>query len=144
LKLSGRKSTDANFHDRTLSALETALSFDDAVLYAVLHEAIYCEGEASDWAAERVGKGLREFQWLSGSPQSASSVREAPLFFSGEMIFSFLFDIFPELGKLAPVADIIAKFPNWPELYDQWQLVSEIRSLRFPMLGETNDNSGSQ
>ncbi|KAK2626648.1 hypothetical protein QTJ16_003823 [Diplocarpon rosae] len=106
----------------TLSALESALSFDDNVLYAVLHEAIYCENEASNWAAERVGNTLREYQWLSQSPQLPSAVRESPLYFSGEMIYSFLFDIFPELEKLGPVADIIAKYPAWPELYDKWQL----------------------
>ncbi|PBP24690.1 alpha/beta-hydrolase [Diplocarpon rosae] len=106
----------------TLSALERALSFDDNVLYAVLHEAIYCENEASNWAAERVGKTLREYQWLSQSPQLPSAVRESPLYFSGEMIYSFLFEIFPELEKLGPVADIIAKYPAWPELYDKWQL----------------------
>jgi pimeloyl-ACP methyl ester carboxylesterase len=50
----------------TLSALERALSFDDMVLYAVLHEAIYCQGEASNWSAERVGRTLREFQVSSG------------------------------------------------------------------------------
>jgi pimeloyl-ACP methyl ester carboxylesterase len=106
----------------TLSAIESALSFDNMVLYAVLHEPIYCQGEASNWAAERVGKTLREFQWLSGSPQSPSSVREMPLYFSGEMIYSFLFDLFPELEKLHNVADILAKYSGWPELYDEWQL----------------------
>ncbi len=45
----------------TLSALERALSFDDNVIYAVLHESIYCENEASKWAADRVGRSLREF-----------------------------------------------------------------------------------
>ncbi|PVH88522.1 alpha/beta-hydrolase [Cadophora sp. DSE1049] len=106
----------------TLSALESALSFDDNVLYAIIHEAIYCENEASNWAADRVGKTLREFQWLSQSPQSPSSVREAPLFFSGEMIYPFLFDIFPELERMAPVADIIASYSGWGQLYDTWQL----------------------
>ena len=47
---------------------------------------------------------------------------EAPLYFSGEMIFPFLFDIFPELEKLAIVADEIAKYSGWPELYDLFQL----------------------
>ncbi|KAF4625789.1 hypothetical protein G7Y89_g12372 [Cudoniella acicularis] len=107
----------------TLSALESALSFDDNILYAVMHEAIYCQRVASNWAAERVGRSLREFQWLTGTPQSASVVREAPLFFSGEMIYQFLFGAFPELESLAPVADIIAKYPGWPELYDDWQLL---------------------
>jgi hypothetical protein len=60
--------------------------------------------------------------WLSGSPQSPSSVREMPLYFSGEMIYPFLFDLFPELEKLKNVADIIAKYGGWPELYDEWQL----------------------
>jgi hypothetical protein len=106
----------------TLSALETALSFDDIILYAVLHEPVYCSRMASNWAAERVGRGFREFQWLTGSPQSASSVREFPLYFSGEMIFPFMFDIYPELEKIAPVADIIAKYSGWPDLYDEWQL----------------------
>ncbi|KAG0651168.1 Proline iminopeptidase [Hyphodiscus hymeniophilus] len=106
----------------TLSALESSLSFDDTVLYAVLHEPIYNEGVASNWAADRVGRTLREFQWLSGSPQSPSTVREMPLYFSGEMIYPFLFDLFPELEKLKNVADILAKYSGWPELYDEWQL----------------------
>lgn len=106
----------------TLSALERVLSFDEVVLYAVLHEAVYCENEASNWAAERVGKNFKEFSWLAGSPQSALAVREVPLFFSGEMIFPFMFDIFPELEKLALVADLLAKYTGWPDLYDQWQV----------------------
>lgn len=62
------------------------------------------------------------YSGLSGAPQSAASVSEAPLFFSGEMIFPFLFDIFPELEKLAVVADELAKYLGWPELYDLFQL----------------------
>lgn len=106
----------------TLSAIESALTFDDNVIYAVLHEAIYCQRMASNWSAERVGKSFREYQWLTGTPQSASAVKEGPLFFSGEMIYPFLFDAFPELEQLAQVADILAKFDDWPELYDEWQL----------------------
>ena len=56
----------------TLSALEKALSFDDTVLYAVLHEPIYSQGEASDWAAERVGCTLKEFQ-VSSHPKMAKT-----------------------------------------------------------------------
>jgi hypothetical protein len=106
----------------TLSLIESSISMDDTPLYAVLHEAIYCEGNASNWAAERVGRGLKEYQWLSGSPQSASTVRETPLYFSGEMIYPFLFESFPELQKLKGVAEILAKYTEWPELYDEWQL----------------------
>ena len=45
-----------------------------------------------------------------------------PLYFSGEMIFPFLFDMFPELEKLKNVADILAKYSGWGNLYDEWQL----------------------
>ena len=78
-------------------------------------------GGDSNWAAERVGRTLKEFQWLAGSPQSASSVREMPLYFSGEMIFPFLFDL-SRLKKLDNVAEILAKYNGWPMLYDEWQL----------------------
>jgi hypothetical protein len=106
----------------TLSAVEAALSFDNIVLYAILHEAVYCQGRASNWAADRVGKSLKEYQWLSGTPQPASAVREHPLYFSGEMIFPFLFDTFPELQELSRVADILAQHSEWPQLYNEWQL----------------------
>ena len=106
----------------TLSEVEAAVTFETAVLYAVLHEAIYCERTASNWAAERVGKSLMEYRWLSGSPGTSASIREHPLFFSGEMIYPFMFEVFPELEKLAPAAKIISEFSDWPELYDEWQL----------------------
>jgi hypothetical protein len=102
--------------------LEQSLTFENAVLYAVLHEPCYSQGDASNWAAERVGKTFKEFQWLNKSPQNAAVVREHPLYFSGEMIYPFLFDNFPELEKLKPVADILAEFSGWPDLYDEWQL----------------------
>ena len=38
------------------------------------------------------------------------------------MIYPFLFDFSPELEKLKEVADILAKYVDWPELYDKWQL----------------------
>jgi len=38
------------------------------------------------------------------------------------MIYPFLFDTSPELEKLADVAEILAKYSGWPELYDEWQL----------------------
>lgn len=39
------------------------------------------------------------------------------------MIYPFLFDTFPELQKLAPVAEILAKYSGWGDLYDEWQLL---------------------
>lgn len=109
-----------NFFTRpTLSEFEGTVALDDTVLYAVLHEAIYCQGEASNWAAERVGRRLKEFRWVT---EASSSVQESPLYFSGEMIFPFLFETYPELEKLREVADIIAQYGAWPDLYDERQL----------------------
>ncbi|KAG9233233.1 Alpha/Beta hydrolase protein [Amylocarpus encephaloides] len=113
----------------TLTALERAVSIDDNVIYAILQEATYCQRVASNWSADRVGCSLKEYQWLKGSPKSASVIREGPLFFSGEMIYPFLFETFPELEKLAIVADLIAKFPDWPNLYNEWQLAQNTVAL---------------
>ncbi|RDW78121.1 proline iminopeptidase [Coleophoma crateriformis] len=106
----------------TLSALENALTFDNGVLYAVLHEAIYCEGTASNWSADRVGKSLKEFQWLSSVPNSPADLSEQPLYWAGEMIFPFMFETSTELAQLRPAAELIAQYSNWPALYDEWQL----------------------
>jgi hypothetical protein len=38
----------------TLQAVEDAITKDSNVIYAILHEAVYCQGQASNWAAERV------------------------------------------------------------------------------------------
>jgi hypothetical protein len=112
-----------NFITRpALSALEAmGPSFDDNIIYAILREAIYCQGEASKWAAERVGRSLKEFDWISGSPSSFNS-KDQPLYFSGGMIYPFMFDTYPELKKVKEVAQIIAHYKDWPELYDEEQL----------------------
>lgn len=38
------------------------------------------------------------------------------------MIYPFFFETSLELQKLRPAAEIIAKYSEWPELYDEWQL----------------------
>jgi hypothetical protein len=106
----------------TLSLLEAlGPPFDDLVIYAILREPIYCQGEASKWAAERVGRSLKEFDWISGSPSSFNS-KDQPLYFSGGMVYPFMFDTYPELKKLKEVAQIIAHYRDWPDLYDEQQL----------------------
>ncbi|KAE9578700.1 Proline iminopeptidase [Colletotrichum fructicola] len=112
------------FTRSSLSDIENATGFDNHIIYAILHEAIYCEkpGWASDWAAYRVGKSLEQFSWLAQEP-IISEVAGPPLFFSGEMIFPLHFETYPELIELREVAEILAKFTDWPEdLYDHEQL----------------------
>ena len=106
----------------TLTALENYTSFDDAVLYAVLHEPIYCEGKASNWAAARVGKSLEEFQWTSKGLSDTQVPGRAPLYFSGEMIYPFMFETSKELEEMQEVAKMIAEYKSWPALYDPVQL----------------------
>ncbi|PQE25295.1 proline iminopeptidase protein [Rutstroemia sp. NJR-2017a WRK4] len=106
----------------TLQAVDDAISKDNNIIYAILHEPIYCQGQASNWAAEKVGKGIHEFRWLTGEPPCPNAVTEEPLFFSGEMIYPFMFQTSPELEKISPVAHHLAEYSDWPDVYDEWQL----------------------
>ncbi|KAF4983013.1 hypothetical protein FZEAL_1485 [Fusarium zealandicum] len=106
----------------SLVPLEGWTPFDTNIIYAILHEAIYCDGpgSASRWSAYRVGKGLDSFPWLA-SDFSASSTTE-PLYFSGEMVFPFHFETYPELQDLQEEAELLASRSDWPALYDQEKL----------------------
>jgi len=73
-------------------------------LYALLHEAIYAEGEATRWSAHRV---VEE--------------RSGPLL-PGEMIFPWMFEHDPGLRPLAETAEVLAHKEDWPALYDPERL----------------------
>jgi pimeloyl-ACP methyl ester carboxylesterase len=99
----------------TVLALENAQSWDTNVIYALLHEPLYCQGEASSWSAERLLENYPEF--------SLSNVdSDKPVYFTGEMIYPFMFECYPELKKLKIVGDILAGENDWPRLYDVEQL----------------------
>jgi pimeloyl-ACP methyl ester carboxylesterase len=99
----------------TVIALEQAQSFDTNVIYALLHEPIYCQGEAANWSAERLLEEFPEF-----SLQNVDDGK--PVFFTGEMIYPFMFESYPELKKLRTVGHLLAEEKNWPKLYDNEQL----------------------
>jgi proline iminopeptidase len=80
-------------------------------LYAVLHEAIYAQGESTDWAAWRV---LDEYPAFK--PDSAE-----PLLL-GEMVCPWLFEQDPALAPLAETAAILAEKEDWGSLYDPARL----------------------
>lgn len=112
-----------NFITRpALSDLDAALTLENSVIYAVLHESIYCQKIASNWSADRVGKSIVNFSWLHESPNKPVILRQHPLYFAGEMIYRFMFEVFPELKPLVSAAEILAKFSDWPELYNEVQL----------------------
>lgn len=95
--------------DAFLAAVQPLLSYGRAPLYAVLHEACYCQGRASQWAAQRVRDGLGGLDPLSGA---------GPFSWTGEMIFPAFFGTDPALVPLAGVAEELAAVADWEPLYD--------------------------
>jgi pimeloyl-ACP methyl ester carboxylesterase len=93
--------------DEFLVAVENTTSFVGAPLYALLHEAIYCQGEASQWSAQRVRDSLPEF---------APDAR--PLLPTGEMIYPWMFEADRTLAPLEEAAELLAAYDGWPALYD--------------------------
>ncbi|KAK8033267.1 hypothetical protein PG991_002665 [Apiospora marii] len=113
------------FTRATLNAFEQDQGWDNAPIYAMLHEPcwIYGSGIAANWAAERVGKTLGRYQWLKEDwPGPQSLEEDEPMYFSGEMVYSFYFDVCDGLKPLKETAQILAEFDKWPPLYDIEQL----------------------
>ena len=100
-----------------LYALQEATSFHTNPIYALLHEAIYCEEECSGWGAETVRASLSVYSDPVGE-----------VFFDGEMVFPWMFE---EIGALQPFAGamqlLVAK-ENWDPLYD----LDRLRSNQVP------------
>ncbi|WP_424528719.1 alpha/beta fold hydrolase [Sphaerisporangium viridialbum] len=94
--------------DVFLRGVDSLVSFAGHPLYALLHEAIYCQGEASAWAAERALAGFPEFGLEPG----------APVRFTGEMIFPWFFEEDAALAPLRSCARDLAAHASWPSLYD--------------------------
>jgi proline iminopeptidase len=76
-------------------------------LYALMHESIYGQGQASDWAAWRV---LQEY------PEFRPDAR--PLLLTGEMVYPWYFDQDAALQPLRRVAHLLAAKSDWKPLYD--------------------------
>lgn len=97
----------------TLEAVSGWLGFDGAILYALVHEAIYCQGDKSEWAFDRVIAQEEGF----GTTESRKS-----FLFTGEMVFSRAFDDCSELQGLKGVADILHAKSDWEDVYDVHKL----------------------
>jgi pimeloyl-ACP methyl ester carboxylesterase len=97
--------------DRFLHGVEAATGLYANPLYAVLHEPIYCQGEAARWAAHRVRDEFPQFD-----PQRAEVV------FTGEMMYPWMFDEQAALAPLKDAAELLAQRADWPPLYDAERL----------------------
>jgi pimeloyl-ACP methyl ester carboxylesterase len=102
--------------DAFMFRAESILTMAAAPLYAVLHEACYAQGGPTGWAAERVRAEFSEFD-----PAPALE-GEAPLLFTGEMIYPWMFETDPVLVPLRAVAEELARRDDWPPLYDAARL----------------------
>ncbi|KAK1286321.1 hypothetical protein QJS10_CPB20g02155 [Acorus calamus] len=96
-----------------LKAFENWVAFDTNPLYALLHESIYCEGTSSRWSAHKV-RGEVESIF-----DPIKAVKEGrPVYFTGEMIFPWMFDEIHALRHLKEAAHLLAEKEDWPPLYD--------------------------
>ena len=93
--------------DRLLRELERAETFEISPIYAILHEACYTQGGASRWSAERVRAEFPEVD----DP-------DAPVVFTGEMVYPWMFEDYAALRPLRDAAELLAAREDWPPLYD--------------------------
>ncbi|WP_153505131.1 alpha/beta fold hydrolase [Cumulibacter manganitolerans] len=83
-----------------------------APLYALLQEAIYCDGPgASRWAATRTRAEIKALSAAAAHP-----------LFTGEMMERWRFTDVPGLAPYAEVADRLHAREDWPALYDPARL----------------------
>ncbi|WP_461190113.1 alpha/beta fold hydrolase [Arthrobacter sp. Z4-13] len=97
--------------DSFLEQMQTIVSRRSNPLYALMHESIYGQGEATDWSAWRVLGEYPEFE-----PDAD------PLLLTGEMVYPWYFDQDPALQPLREVAGLLAAKPDWKPLYDVHRL----------------------
>jgi pimeloyl-ACP methyl ester carboxylesterase len=102
--------------DSFLHRAQSRLGFAEAPLYAALHEACYAQEQATRWSAQRI-RG--EFP---GFDPAAALAGDAPLLFTGEMIYPWMFDTDPVLEPLRDAAQELAERESWPRLYDAGRL----------------------
>ncbi len=98
--------------DAFLARAAAQLSFAEAPLYALVHEACYAEGAATRWAADRIMGEFGEFD------PAAAVDGDVTLLFTGEMIYPWMFETDPVLRPLRDAAEELAARDSWPRLYD--------------------------
>ncbi|MCX4985172.1 alpha/beta fold hydrolase [Streptomyces sp. NBC_00572] len=105
--------------DAFLEQVQAHLSYAGHPLYAVLHEAIYAQGQdPTDWAAERVRAEYPEFD------ARAALAEGRPLLFTGETVHPWHFTADPALRPLRETAELLAARTDWAPLYDPERLAA--------------------
>ncbi|MEO6958352.1 MAG: alpha/beta fold hydrolase [Antricoccus sp.] len=94
-----------------LAAVENATSQATSPLYALLQEAIYCEGISSRWAATRTRADCADLATTATN-----------LLFTGEMMERWRFTDQAALAPFVEVADLLHAKSDWGPLYDRSRL----------------------
>ncbi|HEY9760749.1 MAG TPA: alpha/beta fold hydrolase [Oculatellaceae cyanobacterium] len=106
--VSSRRGSGEQLSQTFLTQVERLSGFGTNPIYALLHESIYCQGKASLWSASKV---LDEFDEFKSTSETN--------FFTGEMIYPWMFDDYTQLRPLKETAELLANFESWPKLYDR-------------------------
>lgn len=91
-----------------LNQMQQEQSYLTNPIYAILHESIYCQGDASKWSAHRVRQQYPRFNYQAGQD----------FWFTGEMVFPWMFDELDTLKSLRAAAHLLAEKSDWGELYN--------------------------
>jgi pimeloyl-ACP methyl ester carboxylesterase len=100
----GRKALSYEF----LFAMLNEINFHTRPIYTVLPEAIYCQQDASRWAAQRVRSEFPQFDYRPGGE----------FLFTGEMVYPWMLEQYETLKPLREAAELLAQKDDWPVLYD--------------------------
>jgi pimeloyl-ACP methyl ester carboxylesterase len=98
--------------DDFLHQVQDHLTFSAGPLYALVHEACYANASTTRWSAQRIRSEFPEFD------AAAVLDGDAPLLFTGEMIYPWMLENDPVLAPLAEAGEILAQRDSWPPLYD--------------------------
>ena len=108
----------AALSDTFLARVAAELSFAEAPLYALVHEACCAQGPATRWAADRIMAEFPEFD------PAAAVDGDITFLFTGEMIYPWMFETDPVLRPLRDAGEELAQRGSWPRLYDPARLAA--------------------
>lgn len=91
-----------------LNQMQQEQSYLTNPIYALLHEQIYNQGEASNWSAHRMRDAFPQFNYA----------RDNDFYFTGEMVYPWMFEQLETLKPLKEVALLLAQKEDWCDLYD--------------------------
>ncbi|KAF8900263.1 alpha/beta-hydrolase [Gymnopilus junonius] len=99
-----------------LQNLQALQRLDSNPFYAILHEVIYCQGRAANWAGRRVLAQYKEHQWSLMKKEAESKA----VYFVGELIFPENLDDCANLRPLKEAAHLLGPRPTLSYVDDMY------------------------